>query len=101
MKIICILLFAWIGLAVPLQVRAQQFQYRIQLQEVTFLDGESTQNLFPIKKDDGSGLYVNSGQPHWSQNQSVFAKIPIAYQSGTKPRVIAKFKLECPQPIGN
>lgn len=101
MKIICILLIAWTGLAMPLQVRAQRFQYSIQLQEVTFLDGESTPNLFPIKKDDGSGLYVNSGQPHWTQTQSVFAKIPIAYQSGTTPRVTAKFKLECTQPIGN
>jgi hypothetical protein len=101
MKILCILLIAWTGLAMPLQVRAQRFQYSIQLQEVTFLDGESTPNLFPIKKDDGSGLYVNSGQPHWTQTQSVFTKIPIAYQSGTKPRVTAKFTLECTQPIGN
>jgi hypothetical protein len=87
----------------PLQVQAQSFRYSIRLQEVTFLNDDVNNlrnvNLFPINKDDGSGSYVSNGQPHWTRSQAI--KVPIAYQSGTKPRVTAQFKLECSQAIGN
>ena len=74
-----------------------KYTHTIQLLEVTFHDRTETvgDNFFPIKKDDGTGLYTPLGTPHWKLNQPSLDKYPIAYQSGTKSRISAKFELVC------
>jgi hypothetical protein len=99
MKFLSTMFFAWFGIVMPLSLCGQTLQYNLTLASVTFGDYQgSDPNFFPVKKDDGSGLYVAAGQSHWNKNQPNL-NIPIAYQSGKKPRMTAKLELRCPKPI--
>lgn len=70
----------------PLTTVAQDFEYStITLQTVSFSGGNLS-----IRKDDGSGSYID---PHWMV--SAISQSPVAYVSGNAPTVAATFQMDC------
>lgn len=80
----CFFLFSF--LLTSHQGVSQNFSYAtVSVDKATFSGG----NL-PIRRDEGAAFY---GTPHWVAG--VEEKIPVAYVSGTAPRVAVHFKLTC------
>lgn len=84
------MLFLFLIFFLPTITNGQNFNYsyNVELLEVSF----SGNDFYEISKDNGSGLY---NAPHWTPND----KKPIVYVSGSKPKVSAKFHLNCQNPV--
>jgi hypothetical protein len=78
--------FLFAVLLAPLSGFSQDFSYsNVSLKTVSF-----SGSLLTIRKDDGSGSYA---APHW--NTGAAKQDPVAYVSGSKPRVAATLAFTC------
>jgi hypothetical protein len=70
----------------PFNLKSQDFVYPdVTLQSVSFSGGNLN-----IRKDDGSGSYID---PHWTVGAA--SQSPVAYVSGNSPTVAAVLQIDC------